>query len=417
MVMTSQVYQDHLKILKSAVARKRKPGIDSNALTSLGAMDQLCELETVFRYGSVREGVLLDILTPGAFEGSFHRLLEKQVFEEYLEHKHAALEMTMDEFLDRKEYLRFRVENKEEYSDSSDVDESEFLEPEDDSRLLESTGFSDEEISNQLGSYKASIFTIPLGVDEDGFDIWTIEDLDVEGLEDTAPESALDEFDFSSLDTEDKTSNGLPSEHFGTDDDGFDLWYDPDAVVEVPELEPDNLLSEHFGVDEDGFDVWHESKPESFNIESAEESDGWDHTQDEDRKGLGELLSSWQGTDEDGFDIWVDPGAAEPSVQDVLTEDGTLGILHSTPYGVDANGFDIWTPPVATTEVSSSGPVIASSGTVPADAGTRVSHNHFRPAVNSSVEKSSEDQTAELLYKSADRLRKMGKRFGKFMIS
>lgn len=392
-------YQSHLNIVHSSATRLRVPGVSSEAVSSEGALEGLSELETILRSGGEASPVLFDV--DQAFNGSFMSLFKRRVFGEYLEWKKNALYMTLEDFLDHPEYVQFRVEEPEPdiLEDYSEVDESKFLEPEDDFRL---TGI------------ETKMYTIPLGIDDDGFDIWTIDDIDIEGLG-SSEELSVEGFNFSSLETDPLVQC---TEHYGEDSDGFDVWFDPASEVEVVvEEEEDSPFTEPFGVDEDGYDLWYEVTEDSFIDSVTDDADGWDHSEDEDRRGLGELLSTWQGTDEDGYDVWVSPRNGEATLTEAESSEGTLGVLNTEPHGEDSDGFDVWTPPVTIPEETSKGAVSLSPGTVSAGARVGVQHKNFKSAPNSRVIKTSEDRTAEFLLTSADKVRKLSKRFGKFMIS
>lgn len=412
--MAEEDYKSHIELVDSSFSRMSTVGRSFDS-ASTSELEALSELETILRFGTLPDGVLSDMQNR-SFSGSFITLFQKNVFNAFLEYKKVSLEMTLDGFLKDEQYKQYRPEildpEVEEYSDSSDVDESAYLEPEENNGRITAGGLTVEELAEVLDAKWSEPYTLPLSVDADGFDIWTIPDLDFSDEEDLAKD-----FNFEALDDEEMELDILFTEPLGIDEDGFDIWgieEEPEVVEEDPLGE---LLTEPFGTDEDGHDVWCDPKKaikEDFDV-PTDSDDGWDHSEDEDRKGLGELKSTWQGADEDGFDIWVEPSDEGPSIEDVLTEDGKLGILNTTPYGVDEDGFDQWEAPVSASEPTSASAVTPSPGTVATPTRTGTPAGHFSPLQNSSRKMSSEDKTAELLIKSADQVGKLGKKFLRFM--
>lgn len=407
--MGQKTYNDHIELLDSSFSRGSTVGVSFEG-APVSLLESLSELETTLRVGSTNSEVLSDMQNCG-FTGEFYSRFQRRVFQDFLEYKNVALDMTLEGFMEEKQFLKYRDDYEEsyeeEYSDSADVDESEYLEPEEGADRTSSGGLTESEVTEILNTKWADPYTIPLGKDDDGFDIWTIPDLGIE-------EDLSEDFSFESLDDEPdiEPEDILFTEPLGVDKDGYDIWGIEEETLADPWGE---TLSPHFGTDEDGYDLWHDTNnPDSFEV-PTEASDGWDHSEDEDRKGLGELKSTWQGTNEDGHDIWVDPDEDGPSIEDVVTEDGTLGILQTSPHGVDADGFDIWEAPVSASEPASATSVVPSPGTVSSPRRTGTARDHYSPLQNSSRSKSSEDKTAEAIAKSADRVGKLGKKFLKFM--
>lgn len=408
--MALEDYLHHKKIIDTSFIRNGV--VDTLEEDKDGViLDGLCDLENTLRLGRMSSGGVLSDLGSGAFSGNFLELIRIVAHKEFLSYKRHRSTMTVEDFL--------REQSLKNIESGEDHEELDYLEPDGNySEGVTDENFDDgvseqeifEEVSEPIEGTIAStdevlpiIYTWPLGIDEDNFDVWDIGELELEDDEED------EDIDFGSMETSLEPEVGetvLLSEPLGEDSDGFDVWEEP--VVE-------DLKT--FGIDLDGFDVWkepiEEPEDEDGSVELEDVEDGWDHSQDSDRVGLGELKSSCYGSDDDGFDVWINDGAL--SIDDSEVEDPKLGRMLSQPHGVDDSGFDVWVSPVSA--VTSSNSPTASPGTVPAPGRTNISGYNGKNSSRTLGGKTSEDKTADILEMGASKVAKFGKRFAKYMIS
>lgn len=380
-------YEDHLVKLSDGFARA---GVDVG--TNEHELEFLSELETAIRSG-VTQARLHD--SEAGFSGVFIEHLRAEAFEEYIEYRKVYLSMTLDEFIDSRN-IDAAEEAPEEQSESSEYyenGEEAYLEnPELDSLetgnpapagtsgndLIQRMAYiaattqtvaeveaaeTHEEIDNLL-----NLYTEPYGVDSNGFDMWHEKEIETFGVDGQGFDlwqpnipsfEGITEAVAKAEDEAEPEAEWILFTHpEDVDEQGFDQWVsfdadeesldgsEEDAEASVPELDW-TLLSEHFGEDEDGFDRWVSTNQPAFDLEPVE--DGFDHSGDESRKGLGELLTKFYGFDDQGFDRWSDSSEEAENPADMLagvkTESAGLGELLTEPRGVDSDGFDTWVVP------------------------------------------------------------------------
>jgi len=423
--MSAEQYAKHLEVVKKAFHRTGLDVADAQEVD----LESISVLETILRVSSPEDQVLSD-LPKGAFSADFYSEMRKNLFPDYLEYRALYLELSLDEYIGARYGLPEAVKSIDPtfvppYERSPEVEEDEEILPEDLIDLYEGSGLV--------------LFTVPYGVDEQGYDVWSDTEQEAE-YKAAVDKAKANEERFRSLDLGDLSISDvldpqpandaqgikgrLAYDPMGIDNDGYDIWHDtaydsdevslvdeevntePDTVNEIkgtddphgiwsgldedgydvwlPEAEQHSSVTEDqddeqqeasvadeepvihgtwHGIDELGYDIWfvEENLEEVNTFDSEGDSDGFDHTNDPERDVLGTLHSKWVGVDSDGHDIWESGDGIEPSIADVEVEEDNLKSPH---YGIDATGYDIWTSPVApssTSNVAFDTPVSATS--------------------------------------------------------
>lgn len=365
-----EVYDAHLESVRKSFHRKGVSGLENETEINTAGY-----LETIIRVSEPTNGVLSD-LNNKAFSSDGYDELRKRYFQDYLEYRKLFMEVPLEEYLGTRYGL-----------DVADEEPKVVIEED-----LEDEEVYPEDLIEKTPNGSVVLYTIPYGVDSDGYDIWY--DVDQEskilGKIDQfhsikLPEISLvvDEED-KVVETADIFKSGLEYLPLGTDEDGYDIWKDPNFLREplgvdsngydIWESEEEEIdLSEGledtpefintseskqdqnterelsgtwYGIDELGYDIWtsNESSSEDKEFAVEDDNDGFDHSEDEERDHLGELHSKWIGEDSNGYDIWQTGDDVDPSIAD---SSDPLGELKSTHYGTDSSGYDIWKPPVA----------------------------------------------------------------------
>lgn len=131
----------------------------------------------------------------------------------------------------------------------------------------------------------------------------------------------------------------LYSEPLYVDEDGYDVWGDSGLGTVAEELPDSTFAGQVYGTDSDGYDIWvKQDSTEYLTVNQAVE----DLVEETDYSSSS-FAGSVTGVDEDGYDIWESTGSSSEEGTKVEAQ-GTAeqGDFTGTVTGVDEDGYDIW---------------------------------------------------------------------------
>lgn len=320
--MSAEHYAKHLEVVKKGFHRL---GVDISSAREV-ELESLGVLENILRVSSP-EGQFLSDMPNGAYSADFYDAMRKLFFRDYLDYRKTYLELSLDEYVGE----RFGLPEA-----GKSVDEN-FVAPlygeGDDEELLP------EDLAERLSGSGLVLFTVPNGIDADGYDIWVDPERDLLEIEARENEDKFRSLEFSD----------------------FSIGEILNPIVKVTGVKG-SLSYDPFGVDSDGYDVWEDSLDEEASEDSLEDEDGLD----EEEIDLGEdtpyveevvsdeptLLGTHEGIDADGYDIWATEITEEVPEPVVVVEDPEEQVLAGNWQGIDELGYDIWTSDVVVEDPS-----------------------------------------------------------------
>lgn len=322
--MSAEHYAKHLEVVKKGFHRR---GVDISSAREV-ELESLGVLENILRVSSP-EGQVLSDMPNGAYSADFYDAMRKLFFRDYLDYRKTYLELSLDEYVGE----RFGLPEADKSVDENFVAPVYSGVEGDDEELLP------EDLIERLSGSGLVLFTIPNGVDSDGYDIWVDPERDM--------------LELQARENEDK----FRSLEFGD----FSIGEILNPVVEVTGVKG-SLSYDPFGVDSDGYDIWEDSL-EGESDESSEDTEEFEADSDEEEIDLGEgisfveeveeaasdepkLYGTHEGIDSSGYDIWA-VEAIEAVVEPVaLVEEPEEQVLAGNWQGIDERGYDIWTSDV-----------------------------------------------------------------------